>query len=464
MRVNFNVNNYFMQFKGKSSKVQNNVSASVPFKNVEAQSLDAAASYGRAALNVSFKGTEEEYRAAFGTDNGFDMGSFEDSLIETGLQPKTLRHVKGALGRKKYEEFCKFLDKTDYLTYAEKSAHYDDLGNERRPKAFKAMAENFLNSPVFAHNLVQYANEEDFDEDEKREFIFGILTNVTGETMPFATRLCTDENIGFPKKRIADFIRVTNKDNLPLAQKMCTDKELGFMSSLNMLDMSIVILSRTNKGNLPLALKLCTDKNLGFSKTEAFNIISATDKENLALATKLCTDKKSDFSTDEIVEVVYYTHTDNMPLATRLCTDKKLDFPKDKIPEILRHTTKDNLSLATKLCTDTKQGFSPDEIKDIISRTHKENEPLARRLCTDDNLGFTPNEISKILHYTRKETLPLATKLCTDSELNFPKSSIVQILILTNEDMAPYVMSRLDDVKSGKMSPQSLLDMLRIIG
>ena len=273
------------------------------------------------------------------------------------------------------------------------------------------------------------------------------MRKAKADFIDFAMKLCADEQLDFPKDKIADILKSTNLDNIDFAKKLCTDKHLDFPK-----DLIAGIIGRTRAENKDFAEMLCTDKKLDFPKKLIADIVGGTRTENKDLAIKLCTDNQLDFPKEYISNILYTTNNDNKDLSELLCTDKQLDFPKELIARVLKGTNPISKDIANKLCTDKELNFPKELIPDILPTIKPWNKDIAKIICTDKELNFPKEFIENILASTNEDNKDLCTKLCTDKEYAFlPQKHIAVILQNFNKFTE-------DDIKRLKNFPPDFLE------
>lgn len=485
-----------------SKKNNNNPKPMLPnqeIKEVEASSSDSLNSYGRAMVNISFKGSK-----AANEQSDINISDFVYKLVQMGISSEIIDEAKTKFNENQYNKIFSIIndliidafgtsDKIEELD-ADAIENIQSFITDSKPEDIDLISENFpdIDSNTFSgilssinatnKNLAErlFTDKElDFNENQ----IWNILRSIKEENLSFAEKLCTDKELDFPKDKIAKILESTTKENIALAQRLCFDKSLEF--PMDLLGGTFGILASVNSENISLAEKLCTDKDLEFPLDILGGwdgVLSAANAENLSLAHRLCTDKELDFPKDKlsgyqgvlsrvnqgnkslatlmaadenlpaykdyIYDILYSTNAENVSFVQRLCFDKELDFPKDRIggyDGILSSTNSDNINLSERLCTDKELGIPLDELTGyfgILNAVNQGNKSLADLMSKDASLSTSKSHIKDILNSANAENISLAERLYADEKINYPKDQLggyKSVLSYTNSDNASLV-------------------------
>lgn len=463
-------------------------------KNIQVSSDEAQNNYGRAMVNMSFKGS-----STTNAQSTINISVCLNKLMQMGISSEIIDDAKTKFNENQYNKIFSIINDLIIDAYGAldniKELDSDAIEGiqafikNSKPEDVDLIYHNFPNiDSNICFSILSSIDETNRNlakrlcADKELEFdgkqIWNILRSVKKENLSFAEKLCTDKELDFPKDKISEILGVTTKENISLAQRLCFDKDLEF--PLDLLGGSFGILANTNSENISLAEKLCTDKDLGFPVDMIGGwdgVLAAANAENLSFVERLCTDKELDFPKDKlggyqgvlhmvnqgnkslanlmasdenlsdykdyIYDILYRTNAENVSLAEKLCTDKELDFPKDKIggyDGVLSYTNDNNIHLAERLCTDKELAFSIEELVGyygVLNMVNQDNKSLANLMAKDSALSSNKNYIKDLLRSTNAGNISLAERLYGDEELAFPKEQIggyLSVLHYTNSE------------------------------
>ncbi len=486
--------NHIYYYKKNNNNILKSILPNREIKDVEASASYSLNSYGRAIVNISFKGSNIS-----NIQSDANISNFVKKLIKIGISQEVIDEARTKFNENQYNRIFSIISdliNDAYGSFDElEGLDSDDIENiqlfimDSNPENLDLIDSNLPNidSNTFAgilscidetnKNLAERLctdKELDFNENQ----IWKVLRSIKEENLCLAEKLCTDKELDFPKDKIANILEYTTTENISLAEKLCFDKSIEI--PLDLLGGTFGILANVNAENISLAEKLCSDKELDFPKDMIGGwdgVLASANAENLSLAERLCSDKELDFPKDKIsgyqgvlnmvnsgnkslaslmaadenltnykdyiFDILYRTNDENVSLAEKLCNDKELDFPKDMIggwDGVLASVNSENITLAERLCTDKELCFPIDELNGyfgVLRLVNKENKRIADIIAKDSSLLDYKDCIKDILRSVNAENISLAERLYTDEELDFPKEQISGysgVLSYTNSD------------------------------
>lgn len=332
----------------------------VESKQVEANSLNALASYGRAQVNsCSFKGTP----------NPSPINVSQESRL----------NLINLLGITDKDEIKRLLNLNGFQFVISSAFLYLGLDIDAIEENLGGKIEDFQDK-----NLVPYIDKSK-----------SLLIDNPQEVINFVNYM-HEKNVSFDDELfIASILITKNEDSLSVAKKLLNEPDDKFskQDKLNFLD-------RLTSENTSLAEELIEDKNPKFNSEQIINILQGSNKDTIEFVREVLKDDTLNYNAEDLSKIIQVFNKDNLQVARELLYNPKSGYSADDITRIINNTTELNSSFAMDLICDTSENrFAGKDICNILGQIQNQEKTL----------DFVQNFIKQNNDYSNEDKVKITT-------------------------------------------------------